>query len=397
MGRMTLRRGAPRWVQVCAAAGVLTLATSACTHSKSSSPQSMTLEMSRGSATISAGGRTEKVTGAAAIGVGYRVTVDPNSLAVLHLGSGRTFELAEGEASITGADRIQLARGAALGDLTAKGQIETNELTVSSASGTFRVTSGAAAGVGVFAGLVSMSVPGATLSVPAFREAATVSGTSMTAPQPLEILAGGDVWDHRYLGDAIDLDARLASFGGGLDAQLGNATGRDFFRLVIADPVALAHVEPFLSRPRSDVLIGLVLAAATSRPDPPQATFEQIMGLRLAGESWGLLAMEYHVLAQEVFAGLLAAIRKVGITVTNPTPGVVPIPVTTKPPVTAAGPSPKASATPVPLRTRPPTPAPSSTGALNPVLDPVTTLLNRILNLLLPPSPTATSTPAAKG
>jgi hypothetical protein len=357
----------------------------------------MTLQMSQGSATISAGGRTEKVTGAAAIGVGYHVTVDPNSLAVLHLGSGRTFELAEGEASVTGADRIQLVTGAALGDLTAKGQIETHGLTVSSASGTFRVTSSATAGVGVFAGLVSMSVPGATLSVPAFREAATVSGTSMTAPRPLEILAGGDVWDHRYLSDAIDLDARLASFGGGLDAQLGNATGRDFFRLVIADPVALAHVEPFLSRPRSDVLIGLVLAAATSRPDPPQATFDQIMGLWLAGESWGLLAMEYHVPAQEVFAGLLAAIRKVGITATNPTPGVVPIPVTTKPPVIATGPTPKASAAPVPLGTPSPTPTPSSTGVLNQVIDPVTTLLNRILNLLLPPSPTATPTPAAKG
>jgi hypothetical protein len=34
---------------------------------------------------------------------------------------------------------------------------------------------------------------------------------------------------------------------------------------------------------------------------------------------------------------------------------------------------------------------------LNQVIDPVTTLLNRILNLLLPPSPTATPTPAAKG
>jgi hypothetical protein len=356
----------------------------------------MTLQMSQGSATISAGGRTEKVTGAAAIGVGYRVTVAPNSLAVLHLGSGRTFELAEGEASIAGADRIQLVRGAALGDLTAKGQIETHGLTVSSASGTFRVTSSATAGVGVFAGLVSMSVPGATLSVPAFREA-TVSGTSMTAPRPLEILAGGDVWDHRYLSDAIDLDARLASFGGGLDAQLGNATGRDFFRLVIADPVALARIEPFLSRPRSDVLIGLVLAAATSRPDPPRATFDQIMGLWLAGESWGLLAMEYHVPAQEVFAGLLAAIRKVGITVTNPTPGVVPIPVTTKPPVIAAGPTPKASATPGPHGTPSSTPTPSSTGVLNQVIDPVTTLLNRILNLLLPPSPTASPTPAARG
>jgi hypothetical protein len=376
-------------VQICSTAAVLTLATTACTHAKGSSPPSMTLQMSRGSATISGGGSTQKVTGEAAIGVGYQVIVDPNSLAVLRLGGGRTFELTEGEASITGADRIQLAKGAALGDLTAKGQIETGGVTVSSASGRFRVTSGAIAGVGVFSGLVSMSLPGATLSLPAFREAATASGVPPTAPKPLQIVAGGDVWDHRYLGDAIDLDARLANFGGGLDAQLGNATGRDFFRLVIADPMNLAHVEPYLSRPRSDVLVGLVLAASTSRPEPPQATFDQIMSLWLAGESWGLLAMEYHVPAQKVFDGLLVAIRKVGITVTNPTPGVVPIPVTTRPPTVATGPTPTSSATPVPLPAPSATPTPSSTGALNQVLDPVTTLLNRILNLLLPPTPSA--------
>jgi hypothetical protein len=337
------------------------------------------------------------VTGDKAIGVGYHVVVDPDSLAVLRLGRGRTFELTEGEASITGADRIQLVKGAALGDLTARGQIETGALTVSSASGTFRVTSGAMAGVGVFSGLVTVSVPGTTLSVPAFREAATASGVPATGPKPLEILAGGDVWDHRYLGDAIDLDARLANFGGGLDAQLGNATGRDFFRLVIADPANLAHVEPYLTRPRSDVLVGLVLAAATPRPEPPQATFDQIMGLWLAGESWGLLAMEYHVPGQEVFARLLAAIRKVGITVTNPTPGTVPIPITTKPPVIAAGPTPGSSAAPVPppAPSATPTPGPSATGGLNQVLDPVTTLLNNILNLLLPPAPTPAPTGGA--
>src|SRR5205085_1195059 len=83
-----------------------------------------------------------------------------------------------------------------------------------------------------------------------------------------EILAGGDVWDHRYLRDAIDLDARLDNFSGGLDAQLGNATGLEFFRLVTADPVTLAHVGPFLSQPRSDVLIALVLAAAPYHPRP---------------------------------------------------------------------------------------------------------------------------------
>jgi len=379
---------------------VASLAMSACTHASSSSPAPMTLRMSQGAATVSGAGSTRKVTGEAPIGVGYNVTVDPGSLAVLSLGSGRTFELAQGEASVTGPDRIRLAKGAALGELTSRGEIETDGVGVSSASGTFRVTvSGATAGVGVFSGLatVSVSVPGATLAVPAFREASTASGVLPAAPRPLEILAGGDVWDHRYVQDAVDLDARLDNFRGGLDAQLGAATGLAFFRLVTADPVTLAHVSPFLGQPRADVLIGLVLAAATSRSDPPQAAFDKIMSLWLAGESWGLLAMEYHVTAQDVFAGLLAAIRKLGITLTTPTPGLAPLPGTTRPPVSASGPAPRASQAPrtggTPGSTSAPTPSP--TPVLNEVLDPITTLLSQILGLLLPHPPTSTATPSS--
>lgn len=357
----------------------------------------MTLRMSQGAATVSGAGSTRKVTGEAPIGVGYDVTVDPGSLAVLRLGSGRTFELAQGEASVTGPDRIRLANGAALGELTSRGEIETDGVGVSSASGTFRVTvSGATAGVGVFSGEVAVSVPGATLAVPAFREASTAAGVLPAAPRPLEILAGGDVWDHRYVEDAIDLDARLDNFRGGLDAQLGTATGLEFFRLVTVDPVTLAHVGPFLGQPRADVLIALVLAAATSRSDPSQAAFDRIMSLWLAGESWGLLAMEEHVAAQDVFAGLLAAIRKLGITLTTPTPGLAPFPGTTRPPVSASGPTPRASQAPRTGRTpgSATAPTPSPTPVLNQVLDPITTLLSEILGLLLPQPPTSTATPS---
>lgn len=382
-----------RQVRIGSVALLLVLASSACTHPTTSSAPSMSIQMSQGSATISGGGKTLKVTDRARVGVGYHVTVAPNSLALLHLGSGRSFELSEGEAFITGDDRIQLAQGAALGLLTARGQIETQGITISSDSGTFRVRSGISPTVGVFSGTATLSVPGSTLDVPAYREAVAAAGVLPGMPKPLEIMAGGDVWDQRFLRDAIDLDTRLANFGGGLDAQLGTATGRDFFRLIIADPVQLAGVEPFLSQPRSDVLIGLVLANATGRPDS-QATFDQIMAQWLAGESWGVLAMEYHVPADAVFAGLLSAIHKVGITLTNPVPVIVPLPLA-RPPALAAGPkkktpAPATTGTPTPT----PTPTPSPTGLLNQVLDPVTSLLTQVLNLLVPPPPTSTSTPA---
>lgn len=384
------------WVRFGSTALLLVVAATACTHAKTASAPSMSIQMSQGSAVISGGGRSQTVTNRAGVGVGYHVTVAPNSLALLQLGDGRMFQLSEGEAYITGEDRIQLAKGAALGQLTAKGQIDADGVTISSDSGTFRVDSGISATVAVFSGTATMSVPGSTLEIPAFREAAASAGVLPGVAKPLQILAGGDVWDHQFLRDAIDLDNRLANFSGGLDAQLGSATGRDFFRLVIADPVELAHVEPFLSQPRADVLIGVVLANATGRPDP-QGAFDQIMGQWLAGESWGVLAMEFHVLAQEVFSGLLAAIRKVGISLTTPVPRIVPIPAATRPPVIALGPKPKTTTpatTPVPAAT--PNPTPSPTGILNQVLDPVTSLLGGLLNLLIPQTPTATSTPATK-
>src|SRR5207245_7272773 len=103
------------------------------------------------------------------------------------------------------------------------------------------------------------------------------------------------------------------------------------------------------------------------------------MSLWLAGESWGLLAMEYHVAAQDVFAGLLAATRKLGITFTTPTPRFAPLPGTTRPPVSASGPTPRASQTPPACGTPGSAPAPTASPppVLNQVLVPITPLLTQ--------------------
>ena len=96
----------PRWVRFGSVTLLAVLATSACTHAKTSSAPTLSIQMSQGSATITGGGKTEKVTDRAGVGVGYHVTVAPDSLAMLHLGNGRSFELTEGEAFITGASQI---------------------------------------------------------------------------------------------------------------------------------------------------------------------------------------------------------------------------------------------------------------------------------------------------
>jgi len=295
-------------------------------------------------------------------------------------------------------DRIRqiLTGGSALGDVQAPGEIDLAGLTVSAQSATFRVVAGSPDQVGVFRGTATLAMPGATLSVPAFRQAAVAGGALPAAPQPLQIVDGGDVWDHRYLQDAIDLDTRLANFRGGLDAQLGNATGRDFFRVVTGDTAKAAYVAPYFAQPRSDVLIGLVIAnkdAAASHADP-QATFNQVMTQWLAGESWGLVALEDHLSAQDVFAGLVDAISKVGISLKNPTPIIAPLPTSSTKPRTPS-PSPSATSRRPGASSGPTNPTPSATPTplVDQVLEPITKLVNELLNLLLP-TPTTTVTPA---
>jgi hypothetical protein len=280
---------------------------------------------------------------------------------------------------------LQLSAGSVLGTITAPAQIDAPGLTIRSNSGTFRVDSGASDRVGVYAGSANLSLPGGSITVPAFRQAEASNGVLPASPVPLKLTNGGDVWDHRFLQDAIDLDARLANFRGGLDAQLGIASGQAFFRLVLPSMTEVAYVAPYFALPRSDVLIGFVIAsaaAAASRANQ-QETVSQVMQLWQAGETWGMLAKEYHVSSDQVFAGLVEAIKKVGISLASPTPRIAIGPVTT-----ASPPTPKLGATPAPTsRAGPspgsPAPTPSTTPLVNQLLDPVTQLLNKIISLLL--------------
>ena len=398
-----LPRSSPGWVRAGWVATLMALVASGCSgHPKGSdSGPSMSVEVTSGSATVTGGGSTRTVTGQTGLGLGYKVTLGPGGSAIVRLASGRTFELMGGGVLITGKDRLQLAGGSALGTLTAPGELDTGGLTVTSRSGTFRVEAGASPRVGVYAGSATMGVPGGTLAIPAFRQGMAAAGRLPPAPRPLQLTGGGDAWDHRFLQDAIDLDARLANFGGGLDAQLGGASGVAFFQLVIPDTTQVGYVAPYSDLPRSDVLIGFVLAssaAAASHADL-QATFSRVMALWQAGESWGILAREYNVSADAVVTGLLAAIRRVGISVATPNPSIARAPATG--PVARATPVPTPAPAPTIVASAPPSgslaPEPSPTPLLNQLLDPVTQLLGQILSLLAPRPVTQTVTPGPGG
>ncbi|GAC1366609.1 MAG: hypothetical protein NVSMB32_11110 [Actinomycetota bacterium] len=377
------------------AAAVLTaMVASACAgHSSgTASGSAITLDVLSGSAAVVGGGATRTVTSHAAVNVGDRISPDSAALAVLHLGPGKTFELMAGETLITAQDRLQVVRGSALGILTSHGEIDAEGLTVTSDAATMRVDAGAASRLAVYGGSATIATPGGSLVVPAYREALAQSGLLERSVKPLALTKGGDTWDHRYLQDAIDLDERLNSFGGGLDAQLGNASGLAFFQLVIPDYAQVAYVAPFFAKPRSEVLIGYVIArhAASALHRDSSTTFNQVMELRAAGETWGILAKEFGVSADDVFAGLLDAIHRVGITATTPTPQFFPaLTPVLPPPAPAAAGAPQAAPRPTPAITPTPAPSPELVPTL---LAPVTQLLNGVLGLLFP-QPTQTVTP----
>ena len=379
--------GAARLAALGVAVVVLLVACSSSRPPGAAGP-AMSLEVSSGKATINGGGKSITVTTRAGVAVGYRIEVAAGGVATLNLSPGRVFQIQSGEADITAPGTVELVSGSALGRFTAPGEIDAQGVAATASNATFRVDSGATTTVASYAGTVTVTIPGSSMAVPAYDRVQVVGGVLPANPAPLEYTNGGDVWDHDFVQPALDLDSRLASFRNGLDAQLGNASGAAFFREAVPDPVALAAIAPFYGAPRADALIGWVVASHAPVPaDKVGPTFAVVMTLWMQGQPWGLIAMEFQVPADTVFAGLEDAIHQVGISVSNPIPRLTAPPVVLPTPKTTQGPTPGAKPTPAPAVT--PSPAPAGLGnLLNPVVDTVNTLLNNLLHLLLPgPSP----------
>ena len=394
MGGSRRRTGVPGWTRVCSVGLILALGGAGCSRGPHQSAEpAMTLEVAAGSATIVGGGATNQVSSQQGIGVGYRVTVPDGGLAVLRLAPGRTFQIGPGVALITTPDTVQLEQGGAVGLVTSQGTIDSPGVTVQGSYGVFRVDSGPVTRVAVYRGEAKVSVPTGSITVPAYRQVTVAGGGLPAVPSPLQLTQDGDVWDHQFLQPAIDLDSQLASFGNGLEAQLGESSASAVFDAVIPSATDVAYVAPFFSQPRSEVLIGWVIASdiAAATKGNVDSLFQTVMGLHALGESWGVVAMEYGVGADVVFSGLQDALNRLRISLTSPTPRFVAEP-TPSPVHPAPTPSPTKSGPRLPTVT-PNTPTPTPPSLLGSLLDPVTSLLGQILNLLLPPPATPSPSP----
>jgi hypothetical protein len=165
--------------------------------------------------------------------------------------------------------------------------------------GDARVSRGVALLVASYKGTAQLSANGSTLTVPALRQVAMpATGQFPTKVTPLEVLAD-DVWDQRYLTDAIELSMRLTARSEGFTAQVPANDGRsvqyfrDLFPQLAAEP---AFTAPLVnaSRAPGETLVGAAITIEGKRGSFAER-WASVFAFRDAGAAWGLVALDQGV------------------------------------------------------------------------------------------------------
>lgn len=210
---------------------------------------------------------------------------------------------------------------------------------------------------------------GRRLAVAGLRQASVASlGDVPSRARPLDY-DGGDSWDRRFLGNAIDLGAELEARSRGFSASLGPDEGRTigFYRLLLPALEGEPGFGPSSlvgNRPPGEMLVGTALALG-GRRGSFVTRLSEVFSFRDDGADWGLVALEQGVaMAPGVVETVDLAISRASLAFAPP-----PSPPATLPPRSGGG-------APVPPG-RPPPPGPgakggSSAGPPNPASPPST-------------------------
>jgi hypothetical protein len=166
--------------------------------------------------------------------------------------------------------------------------------------GPSRVSRDFAVTVASYAGGVDLSSAGATLHLPALRQAAIPAlGQLPVSPTPLQYRAT-DPWDRRFLADAIDLGVELDARSQGASALFkseGKTAGfyRTLFPALDQQPeFGQALLDP--NRLTGEHIVGVGVALAGKRGDFAQR-WKAIFDFRGQGAAWGLVAADQDVVS----------------------------------------------------------------------------------------------------
>jgi hypothetical protein len=390
-----------RWA-VALAAVILAGGVSGCSRSSKPTAARITVD---GQAEISRPGEDRReISGSRTLAAGDRVRMLQGT-AVIRLADTRRLELRLGSDIELQADQGSGDIRPALinGDLLVVSGDRPLAVALSGADiavqGDARIGRGVAILVATYKGTAQLSAGGSTLTVGALRQAALpATGKFPTKTSPLEY-SPADVWDQRYLSDAIELSNQLAARSQGFTAQLGAGEGRsvNYFRDLIprlaAEPgFTAALINP--SRPPGETLVGAAITLEGTR-----GTFAErwaaVFAFRDEGAPWGLVAFDQAVDRVHVLDTIESAIsRGPSQFASGPptrTPGslVTPSPgssaTTVVPPTTPTTARPRAGAT--TTTTTPPATTPTTVaGPLNTgsplVDDTINSLVNTLTGLL---------------
>lgn len=313
-------------------------------------------------------------------------------------------ELASGGTVVLDADRFDLERGSLLLETTRTRAAGLGAV-AAEGEGTWRLDADVAPRVGVYRGGVGVTVrngngqPATPVAVAAYEQLDIVRGLPASRPLPLRYLPS-DVWDARFLEDAIAVDRQVADLRRSLAAAYGTAPRPLAFYTAfsaVEGPVVavLGDLAPQQGGaalgPPADVLIAVVvvqLLVDRAGLEPADAAGE-VVGLRRDGATWGLVLLRRDLGPDDLREGVDVALRRRALegggnggapAPDAPGGGGAPEPEPTAQPSPEPSPSP-----PTPPPSPPPPPRDSLLGPILRPLAPVIQDLTDLLDGLLPP------------
>ena len=357
---------------------VVALIASACNRDDGPDVDQARLEVDGQATVTSADGTVETVTDDATLAFGDTVVVDEGT-ATLEFAAGQVYELRSGDVDsevLIGSPPTLLAGDALLAaGFPVAMKYDTTTLT---AQGAAKLQSGVPSAA-AYAGRARISGTGDLEELVGLRQ---VVLTSSATPEPL-VYDANDLWDRRFLGEAIAFGRRLEALARGYTAGLQGSGGRSvsFFESVIP---ALAEEREFTAdllgdRPPGEILVGASIVVQ-GRVGTFRERWESVFSFREAGAAWGLVALDQGVSSAPVLDTIELAIggEPTSGEAPAPTPSPGPDPDTDPPP----DPTDPTTTTGVATTTTTTTTTTTPGGILGPTLDPVDDVLTDVLDAL---------------
>ena len=365
------------------------------------------IEIAEGSRVLIAerGGDLSLADGSTTVDFGAEVKVLSGS-AIVSLADGSTLEVREGTEVEIGTPISLVAADMLVTSGTTPTVVEAagSEFTV---NGVAQISRDFAVSASSYGGSVAVRSAARSLDVPALRQVAVASlGVVPTTPEPLDYDAS-DPWDRRFLAEAIELGDQLEAKSTGFTESLGRDQGRTagFYRVLLPELENEPLFDERLLTP--GLRPGEALVGATITLRGRNGSFDErwnaVFGFRSQGARWGLVALDQQVTDTSGLLGSVnAAIgrQSFAFAPARPTPvepavqPPAPTPTTTPPAERPRAPEPTRTSTPpatkpsdpplitvptVPPLLAPPDPNAPQTGVLEPLLTPITSLLDGLL------------------